>query len=298
MLSIIIVNYKNEEKTISFVKNELSKVSIPHIIVIVNNEAYQSSNNKLVSELDAELITTIDTFIKSEKKCFVIAHPQNLGFARGNNLGVLFSMNHFNIDFLLFTNNDIRIIDGDVVEQLIMKIKRLNDVAVIGPKVIGTNKELQSPEPYITFWNRYFWMYWATPFLSKRIKTKIFKLNYSKKAQEGYHYKVMGSFFLANSGDFVKCEMMDPETFLYSEEVILSERLKNINKLVYYYPDVAVFHEHSASISQYYTSKSKVLMQYESDSYYYSRYKGISSFSIFLGRLSVLLHLYIMKFLK
>jgi len=36
MLAIIIVNFKNEDKTISYIQNEIVKVDVPNIVVIVN----------------------------------------------------------------------------------------------------------------------------------------------------------------------------------------------------------------------------------------------------------------------
>lgn len=43
----------------------------------------------------------------------------NLVYAKGNNLGANFLLRHFDIDYFLFTNNDLRIVDVDVVEKLI-----------------------------------------------------------------------------------------------------------------------------------------------------------------------------------
>jgi len=105
MLSIIIINYKNEEKTIAYVKEELIKVTTPHIIVIVNNSATVESNKKLVKDLNGELITDISVVPKCENNCYIISEKTNLGFAKGNNLAATFSMKHFEITYFLFTNN-------------------------------------------------------------------------------------------------------------------------------------------------------------------------------------------------
>jgi GT2 family glycosyltransferase len=291
MLSIIIVNYKNEEKTIRYVQEELVKITIPHKIVIVNNQANDKSNASLVNALNAELITNIDQLSNIAANCFVIAHPDNLGFAKGNNLGVKFCQLNFDNDFYLFSNNDIALIDNDVVEKLMAKLGQLPDVALIGPKVLGLKGENQSPEPYLSFWNRYVWMYWLTPFLTKKRKENLFQLNYSQKAKEGVHYKIMGSFFMIKADDFIKCGMMDANTFLFGEEIILSERLKRIGKQSYYYPEVAILHEHSLTISKYINQRSKVLQQFKSECYYYRTYKNLSLCSILIGKLSVVCHL-------
>lgn len=287
MLSIIIINYKNEEKTITYVNEELVKVTTPHIIVIVNNSATIESNQNLVKNLNAVLVTDISVVRKCENNCYIISQIDNLGFAKGNNLAASFSMKHFDITYFLFTNNDIHFVDTDVVEKLIVRINTLPDIALIGPKVIGIDGRYQSPEPYTSFWNRYVWMYWLTPFISKKKKKKIFKLDYSENAIEGCHYKITGSFFIIKAIDFLNCKMMDPNTFLYGEEVILSERLKEIGKKAYYFPEVTILHEYSQTISTYLDRKNRISLQFESECYYYSTYKKVSQISIFIGKFSV-----------
>ena len=290
MLAILIVNYKDEDRTIAYVKDELSKILCPHLTVIVNNSATFESNNVLVNKLNAILISDIlQKPIKSD--CYVISSNDNLGFAKGNNLGAEFAMKHFSITHFLFSNNDIHFINNDVVEKLVEKLDSLDTVGMIGPKVIGLDGKNQSPEPYNSFWNRNIWMYWLTPFLSSGKKNKMFKLDYSRDAKEGEHYKIMGSFFIVKAREFINCGMMDPNTFLYAEEVILTERLKAINKTAYYFPQVAVLHDHGQTINQHFQVTKSMEMQFDSECYYYKNYKGVSSFSISLGRIS--LNLYI-----
>lgn len=290
MLSIIIVNYKNESKTISFVNNELTKIRTPHITVVVNNEATPESDHKLCDGINAILISDPE-FLDQESKSYVISNALNLGFAKANNLGARFSMKHFKINYFLFTNNDIKITDDDIIEKLCEKLDSRDDIGMIGPMIKGPDNELQSPEPYKSLWKKYIWMYWATPFMSTERKRIVFDLNYSEKAKEGVHYMIMGSFFLVKATAFVDCGMMDPNTFLYAEEIILSERLSAIGKKAYYLPSVSVCHEHSQTISKFHTEKSQLLNRFRSDSYYYAKYKNVSLLSIFIGKLSVGLYL-------
>ena len=286
MLAIIIVNFKNEDKTISYIQNEIVKVDVPNIVVIVNNSATSESDNTLTTGLQSELVIDI-TKNPAKNSRFVVSHPENLGYAKGNNLGVEFAIKHFDITHILITNNDIRFISNNVVKSLINKLDSLNNIAIIGPKVIGLDGKNQSPEPYVPFWNRYIWMYWITPFLPSNKKVKLFKLDYSQLATEGVHYKVMGSFFIIKKSDFVSCGMMDTNTFLYGEEVILSERLNAIGKKVYYFPDVTVLHEHGQTISNHLDAKRRKLNQFLSESYYYSTYRKVSNLSILIGKFSL-----------
>jgi len=292
MLAIILVNYKDEVRTAVYVKEELSKISIPHYIIVVNNSSTPESDNKLTSDLNAVLTTDIQARpVVSE--CYIISQPENLGFAKGNNLGATFALQHFKINHFLISNNDIRFIDSNVVEKLVERLDSLHNVGLIGPKVVGLDGRKQSPEPYLSIWNRYVWMHWLTPFLSTKKKAEMFKLDYSEIAEEGVHYKIMGSFFIVKAADFQGCGLMDPNTFLYSEELILSERLKSIGKYNYYFPQVAVLHEHGQTINQHINHRKSTILKFKSESYYYHKYRGTSMLSIYFAGLFFNLFLYL-----
>lgn len=280
-LSIVIINYRQEALTIRFVKNELSKIQLPHKTVIVNNSANRESNEFLCQELGAVLVDDSSNIDKG-KEVFVLPFSDNLGFAKGNNQGAEFCRKRFDPVYILFTNNDILIKGNDTVEKLIQKIEEHPEVGIIGPKVIGLDGKLQSPFPYTSYWRRHIWMYWSTLFYSTEKKKKVFQLDYQEKAQEGFHYYVMGSFFIVRASDFYKCGMFDSHTFLYAEEPILSERMAAIGKSVYYYPSSEVIHEHGVTTNKF--AKGKMSdWQFESENYYYRTYKHTCWLLIFMG---------------
>lgn len=286
LLAVIVINYRMEELTIKMVQQELSKIVIPHKTIVVNNDATDTSNNLLTRELNAQLILNPEEQIADmDKDAFIISSKENLGFARGNNLGVMFCKKMFAPDYLLFTNNDIQFSDADVVERLINKMQSLPNVGVIGPRVVGLDNKEQSPHPYLSFWDRMIWMYWSTFFYSKKKKRHRFLLDYSQNAEEGFHYYVMGSFFMVRASDFYQCGMMDPKTFMYAEELILSERMKSIGRGVYYYPQVCVIHAHGATTSKFARGKSRD-WKFDSLLYYYKNYLHVGWSMLQLGRLT------------
>ena len=280
ILATIIVNYKSEHRTITYVKEELLlKCTVPQIIVIVNNGATEESSNILCNSLNAVLINDIKASI-FESKIYVIHNNENTGFAKGNNLGVDFISEHFNVKYLLFSNNDIRFIDSNVVEVLIEKLESLPDVGVIGPKVVGLDGNDQNPYVFKSFWNEILWMSWGRfiPFwhLKKFDRTK---------AQEGYYYRLMGSFFIVPYVSYIRCGKMDPNTFLYAEEVILAERMLKIGMKNYYLPEVSVLHEHGQTTTKYLRKGNNILL--DSILYYFKEYKNISVINLFIGKILV-----------
>lgn len=266
MLGIVIVNYRSNERTARFVREELTLIRLPYVAVIVDNGATEESSRSLETETGVKVIPS-----------------ENQGFARGNNVGIAYLSSHYDIDFFLFTNNDIHFPEPGVVEALVRKLEEDATIGVIGPEIIGLDGRRQSPEPYIRLWDKYVWMYLSTPFLSRKKKAEVFRLDYPARAEEGPHYKLMGSFFLCRRADIQAVGGFDPNTFLYAEETILSERMAGIGKIQYFYPSVTVVHEHGATITSYLDHAAAARQQFRSDAYYYRTYKGVSRLSIGLA---------------
>ena len=262
MIGVVVINYHSEEKTIEFVRTELAKISEENAVVIVDNGSTEEGRNRL-----------LEAFKGADQYVFVVPSEENLGFARGNNLGAQVAANQFGPDVLLFANNDIRIVEPDAVEQMAFKLRSLDKAGALGPKVVGLDGRLQSPEPFISFWDRHIGLYCGSLFSSKS-KKRPFWEEYSQTAGEGFHYRISGSFFMVKAADYSACGGMDPNTFLYSEEMILSERLKGIGKGVYYFPEVSVVHEHGATTRKYYDKVRVRELKYRSEKYYYRTYIG------------------------
>lgn len=280
-IATIVVNYKTEGRTIEFVTQELQKCRLRQLIVVVNNGATQESSCLLAESLNARIIEDahLPNIGSSYSDVYIVHNEENSGFAKGNNLGVEFVKHHFVVDYLLFSNNDICFNTPDVIEKLIEKLQTLPDVGIIGPKVVGLDGHCQSPNDYVPFWKEMVGVSWERfiPFLHLK------HIN-QDKAEEGYYFRVMGSFFLMRYEDFINCGMMDPNTFLFYEEAILSERLRLINKRVYYYPAQEVFHDHGFSINKAGKTIGRRDYMFESAVYFFTAYKNTPYINILTAK--------------
>ena len=223
-------------------------------------------------------------FVREELPHIRIPYVTVIVDNRGNNVGMEYLSKHYDIDYFLFTNNDIHFQSPDVVDELVKKLESDPSIGIIGPEIIGLDGKRQSPEPYISLWDKYVWVYLSTPFLSREKKAEWFRFGYSEQAEEGTHYKLMGSFLICRRTDIEAAGGFDPNTFLYAEETILSERMKRIGKSLYFYPAVTVVHEHGATISSYLSNVAMARQQFRSDAYYYRAYKGVSRLSVWLAK--------------
>ena len=282
MIAIIIVSYKSDSLTISYIRHLSKFINSEDKIIVVNNGSTLQSSTTIAHAVNGAVINNITESAKASD-VYIIRSINNLGFAGGNNLGAEFARLHFQPKFLLFSNNDIKIQDVDTIQQLAFKLMENQDIGIIGPRVIGVKGELLSPEPYISFWSRYVIKSVGYHFISKQKLIKKLRLDYRENRKEGYVDKVMGSFFLVNADYFFECGMMDTKTFLYYEEFILTERMKKIGKNVYYLPSVSVLHEHGKTIKKFNSYLRMEKYNLQSGIYFYRNYKKTNWLTIIIG---------------
>lgn len=236
MVGIIIVIYKSYEQILSYIRNEVSRIRIPHKTVIVDVGAPLEGTRRIA---DALGIPVSEYAGDANGDMFILCSKENLGYARGNNLGAEYLLKHFpEIDKLLFSNDDIEYISPDVVEVLSKKMDQMPDVGCIGPKVVDFNGNLQGPgytPPDIRYTIR---RNMGESFFG----AKHYWLDATRERKSEYVNIVSGCFHLCRASDFVKIGMFDPETFLYWEEELLSERLKQIGQRVYFESSVSIRH--------------------------------------------------------
>ncbi|MFI3305847.1 MAG: glycosyltransferase [Rikenellaceae bacterium] len=284
-IATIVVNYRSEQRTIRCISEELTRCTLPHRIIVVNNGATAATNATLALALNATVVDKIAQPIDPQTKIFIINTPLNNGFARGNNLGVEFVTTHFDVEYLLFSNNDIVLRSDHTIESLVGRLSTLPDVGIIGPKIVGLDGEYQTPYLYSSFWREMVMSQWGrfVPFYRGK-EYQDGKLFIRESAHEGYYYRVMGSFFVAKTEVYIACGKMDPNTFLYGEEVILAERMLRIGQYNYYYPSVEILHEHGTTINNNRDLFRGRDYLAESLFYYYREYRGVSNYAIHIAK--------------
>ena len=273
MLGIVIVNYRSDDLTVRFVQGQLTRITLPYQVVVVDNGATAREAEALQRRIPKA----------------VVLPAENRGFAAGNNIGIRYLLGHGHPDRILLTNNDIAFVSDGVVETLAQVLDAHPEVGIVGPEVIGPDGRRQGPEPYQGMWKRFFWMYFSTPFLSRQAKRRLFDLDYAENATEGIHDKLVGAFMVVDTDSLVRAGLFDEGTFLYAEENILSDRMAAIGRSCWFCPAVRVLHNQGQTIGKSLDARRQDMLQFESMAYYYRKYRGYGPFSVHV--LSVLFRL-------
>ncbi|WP_299012650.1 glycosyltransferase family 2 protein [uncultured Polaribacter sp.] len=215
LLSIIIVNYNGEQ----FLKDCITSINkccknISYEIIIVDNASSDNSFNVL-KELNSEI-----KLIKSK---------ENLGFAKGNNLGVAKSKGKF----VLLLNNDTVLL-SDITNSINI-LEENKDFGVLSIKMLDKNSNYaKSAGRFPTILNL---LFFSKLFLNKN---GFSDGNFSNKLLEVDW--VQGSFLLLSRSLYLKVNGLDEDYFMYVEDVDFCKKIKKLDKKVVYQSNQSYLH--------------------------------------------------------
>lgn len=277
MLGIVIVSYHSDQMTIDYVHRELKKIDVPWVCSIVNNAATLEQSRVISESVGAEIIGSDLLVARPEiGSVYLVPSHENLGFAKGNNLGVEFLKKNFNCEYILFSNNDIEIQSEQCLSTLIHVLEGYEEIGAIGPKIISLDGLEQLPhDGNASIYRQIGWHLF--PFLRNK-KNKLDR----KTRSSGFTYWISGAFMVMRLKDFLDVGMFDPNTFLYGEEPILAERLKKKGKHMYYENRVSVLHYEGETIVRLNGRKKSEYMVMESNCYYFRNYLHYNSLLVWI----------------
>ncbi len=240
-VSIIIVNYHTPDLVIDCINSVFDHTQgITYEIIVVDNASKDDSVNKIRS------------FFRD--KVQVIASEDNLGFGKGNNLGVSYATG----EYVLLLNPDTYLINN-AVKVLFDYISTHKKIGIIGGNLYFPDL---SPAPS-------FCLEFDTPTAEKRnaswvsiISKKILnKLNIShgRPFEKNFNYSdkimkvgyIFGADMMLRRDVFLAEGGFDPDFFMYAEEEELSWRITKSGYIIVNDPNAKIVHLEGASTSEH-----------------------------------------------
>ncbi len=175
-ISFVILNYKTWREAAACAESIFTTQTYGDLqVVIVDN----GSGNESVRELRARFA--------GEPRAHLVVSEKNLGFARGNNLGIAYAREHFAPDFIVAANSDIIFEQRDYCEKL-AEIYRETPYAVLGGDIVDASRT-QHLNPVarervytLNYMRKQVFVSWAKAAMFRLIK--LFRL---KRAMAGHY---------------------------------------------------------------------------------------------------------------
>ncbi len=229
LLSVIILNYNVRyflEQCVSSVQKALENID-GEIIVVDNNSSDDSC-------------AMMKQFFPNIR---LIENKENLGFPKGNNIGVAEAKG----EYICILNPDT-VVAEDTFERILNFVTssavEKSEFGVIGCKLIdGTGNFLPEskrgvPTPWVAF-TKIFGLYKMFP------KSSWFNKYYAQHLTENQSGKVdilVGAFMVMKRNLYLEVGGFDEKCFMYSDDIDLSFMIKKLGKQNYYFADTTVIH--------------------------------------------------------
>lgn len=220
----VVLNYKVYEETITCVNSLLNLDYDNFEVVVVEN----GSNNDSLEKLNE--------IFSGNRLVHILPSAENLGFARGNNLGIVFAREELKADFVFVTNSDIV-----VPANLFKDVSRVEcgEIGVISPTVYRADGNYQLPNENTNDIKARIWDLVVRLLIAKfrpPIKTKkSYKNNNEEKHKKveipdkWNDFVLQGCAYFLTPAFFDKYSKLYPKTFLYWEEINLLYYLYKAN---------------------------------------------------------------------
>lgn len=252
----VILHYCTIEHTIKCIQSIMEKCKNNNFeIVVVDNASPNNTGEKLNEKY------------KNENKVHVLLNKTNLGFSKGNNIGIKYAKKYLNPDFIIMCNNDTCLLQNDFCELIVKEYKNSN-FAVMGPQILLPDNEIcQIPSKDLptkkflrkeTFSVRIqlFFDYIFMGDLLRKAKIKLRKIlkkeqNDIKKLdinQKHVNVILHGCFLIFSKTYLENFEGLEEKTFLYREEELLYIQIRKKGLINIYNPEIKIFHSESSSI--------------------------------------------------
>ncbi len=275
-LSVIILNYNVRyflEQCVLSVENAIKNIEA-EIIVIDNNSSDDSCT----------MMKQRFSHIK------LIENEQNLGFPKGNNIGVAQAKG----EYICILNPDT-VVSEDAFTKVLAFAKKQSHLGIVGVKLIdGTGNFLPEskrgiPTPWVAF-TKITGLYKIFP------KSRIFGKYYAQHLSENETGKVdilVGAFMMMKRDLYNEIGGFDENCFMYSDDIDLSYRVLKKGKSNYYFHETSVIHYKGES-----TVKDGTYMKrfQEAMNFFYKKHFKVSFFFSVFMKIGILFFSFVKMF--
>ena len=297
MYSLIVVDYNSVDTTVEYIRrawDAMGEKGAGHVVLVQNGQDVLQQLCNYYGEYTASridgVLQTIYRFQKDGQDICYCHSGENMGYARGNNLGVRIAEKVWGDPYYIVSNNDLVFkepLDLSVADKLFSEDA---SIGVIGPRVITPDGTSQSPQKWATAFQRLIKFY-LVRFLSPFLKGKARSCFINKycnfvdlDAQTGVCDWISGCFMLLRSDAFRKAGMFDEYTFLYAEEMILSRRMESVGYKVWFCQELKVIHNHAQTTKKTIAFIKGLEIDFYAVWYYYKTYTNTSPFLLMFAK--------------
>lgn len=249
---VIIVSYHSNAETEILARRFRDEKCFDYVCIVVNDAKKED----------------IDYFRDLESvEISVLYSEQNLGYAKGNNIGLKYLINKENCDLIVISNNDVAV-KKETVDYLFRQLDKNREYGAMAPVMLDANGNrvpLRSIDlGYLRIFLRIFS---SETNIDRRTEKKL--LEHDGIINQTF---LPGSFFAVSSKAIKDVNFFDENTFLYREEEILGKRLSKSGYKEGVLKNISYRHNHKYHKESVKQKKKSLRIALNSERYYFDTY--------------------------
>lgn len=251
-IAFVILQYKAVEETKKCVDSIRKFIDTDeYSIIIVDNNSPDDSYD------------VICRYCGESKDVVILKSNENLGFAKGNNLGFMYAKNTLHAQFIAMINNDTALFQSGFYETIKHKYDECK-YAVMGPMIVTndgsiTSNPLGTKDTYRNEndVNKLIKLNKIRIFMAKTRLIHIYELfkkikskkenNAEMYSHDWFNIRLHGAAWIFSPEYIEKFDGLDSRTFMYGEEMFLQLHVLKNNMKMLYSPELVIFHKEDAS---------------------------------------------------
>jgi GT2 family glycosyltransferase len=247
LVKIIILNWNGWKDTIECLESLFQISYLNYQVIVVDNGSTDDSIEKIKDWAEGEIAVgskpvsyaevDSDASQVGDISLVLVKLKENLGFARGNNVGIRCALRWGDADYILILNNDTTVAP-DFLTQLVEGFEKYPKAALTAPQVIDYYSGSFWQKPIPKRLNLITYIVLATQLY--RLSARLLRFNMGKPSRV---YAVPGCCMLLKKDAFQKIGLFDETTFLGWEEFIIAERFFQNGLEVYFIPQSKIYHK-------------------------------------------------------
>lgn len=257
-ISFVILHYMSYDFTKECIESILGNIKYSNYnIILVDNNSTNDSFNRLKEKFG------------NINNIYFIKNDDNLGFAKGNNVGYKFAKYELKSDFIILLNNDTIIEQENFLDLIVEKYEKYN-FYVLGPDIVTSDGIHQNPQRIKVISYKgilkdlminllkliltYLYIDIVLDFIKHKIKAYN-NINKSLECNNVYYIKDLinvqlhGACLIFSPAYVKEYEGLYNKTFMYGEEHILFYTMSKENKKTLYSPHLKIYHREKGSTS-------------------------------------------------
>lgn len=249
VVSIIIVNWNSKD----YLRKCLTSLfrhctAVPLEVIVVDGASFDGCGEMLAQEFPSV------QFIQS---------PDNVGFARANNLGARSAQG----EFLLLLNPDTEFTE-DSIRIMLDGLRSLPQAGAVGCRLLNDDGSLQTTStlPFPTILNQVF----DSEFLRRRFRNSPLwgmQALYAEPQIPAEVEAISGACILIRRTVFEQVGGFSEQFFMYSEDLDLCCKIKRAGQPGYYLPGTTLIHYGGGSSDQAVSNFSTIMMRHSTCMY-------------------------------